>query len=412
MNLIAKLKLPRTWDTQQRSKKRLETQQIFKAKRWLKLYFCLCLIAVLFTAVFLLPAQRAVSQATPVLPKEKTVGKIEPVAYFNVQMPTGVTVSAGGRIFVNFPRWTGDPVAFTVGEIKNGKAVAYPNTALNGKGPGSFKSVQSVVVDPLNRLWILDAGGKALIGVNLEKNSIFKRIQFPQTVALPSTYLNDVRFDLRRGKAGMAFITDSSSQGGIIVADLNSGTSWRRLSNHSSTKAAPDFLPIVEGQPLMNRPAKGSPTYINTGADGIAISTDGKRLFYCPLASRLLYSVSVDALANQKLSNADVAATVVLEGQKGGAADGLESDTQNRIYVTNYEHNAILRRKPNGLYETLVHDPRVLWPDTLSIAQNGYLYFIANQLHRLPTFHAGKDLRQKPYTLFRTKINAKPVLLK
>ena len=62
---------------------------------------------------------------------------------------------------------------------------------------------------------------------------------FPTDVALPTTYLNDVRFDLRRGEAGTAFITDSSDQGpnGIIVVDLATGESWRRLHEHPSTKA-------------------------------------------------------------------------------------------------------------------------------------------------------------------------------
>lgn len=64
------------------------------------------------------------------------------------------------------------------------------------------------------------------------------------------------------------------------------------------------------------------------------------------------------------------------------------------------------------MYETVVHDPRVLWLDTLSLANNGYLYFSANQLHRQPNFHNGKDLREKPYSLFRIKVDAKPVLLK
>ncbi len=45
-------------------------------------------------------------------------------------MPTGVTVSQTGRIFVNFPRW-GDDVPFTVAEIVKGKAVAFPDAAVN-----------------------------------------------------------------------------------------------------------------------------------------------------------------------------------------------------------------------------------------------------------------------------------------
>ena len=369
----------------------------------------------------------AYSQSQQNLPQEKTVGSIESVASFNGPMPTGVTVSQGGRIFVNFPRW-GDKVDYTVAEVRNGKTVAYPNAQINRPNTSnqseSFISVQSVVVDPQDRLWILDTGsiefgptsygGPKLIGVDLKTNRIFKKILFPQEVALTTTYLNDIRFDLRRGKAGIAFITDSSSNGanGIIVVDLDSGKSWRKLNNHPSTKAEANFLPLVEGQPVMNRPANQPPTPLKIGSDGIAISADGERLFYCPLASRRLYSVSVDALANEQLSDEQVAKTVVDEGDKGGGSDGLESDAENRVYLTNYEHNVILRRSPDGMYETIVHDPRVLWPDTLSVADDGYLYFIANQLHRQPQYQQGKDLREKPYSLFRTRIDAAPVLLR
>ena len=93
-------------------------------------------------------------------------------------------------------------------------------------------SVQSVVVDPADRLWILDTGsplfkpteygGPKLICVNLDTDKVVKKILFPQTVAKPTTYLNDIRFDLRRGNHGMAFITDSSQKGpnAIIVVDL------------------------------------------------------------------------------------------------------------------------------------------------------------------------------------------------
>ena len=49
------------------------------------------------------------------LPAVETVGTLEQVAHFDGAMPTGVTVSHQGRIFVNFPKW-GDEVAFTVAE--------------------------------------------------------------------------------------------------------------------------------------------------------------------------------------------------------------------------------------------------------------------------------------------------------
>jgi sugar lactone lactonase YvrE len=60
------------------------------------------------------------------------------------------------------------------------------------------------------------------------------------------------------------------------------------------------------------------------GSDGIAISSDGMRLYYCPLGSRKLYSVDTNALCDRSLHDKEVAATVVDEGDKGGASDGLE----------------------------------------------------------------------------------------
>jgi sugar lactone lactonase YvrE len=363
------------------------------------------------------------------LPAARPAGQLEVVALFNGAMPTGVTVSHTGRIFVNFPRW-GDPVDFTVGELKNGRTDPYPDAEINrwsgsggvAKAEKSFVSVQSVVVDPSDRLWVLDTGnvemkgtvpgGPKLVGIDLKTNSVFKTIGFSPQVAFRTSYLNDVRFDLRRGKAGMAFITDSSRDGpnAIIVVDLDSGRAWRRLNDHPSTKAEKSFLPMVEGRPVVSEPPGKPAQPLGIGADGIALGQDGKRLYYCPLSSRRLYSASLDALADPNLPDRAVASTVQDLGEKG-AADGLEFDAQGRLYVTNYENNAVLRRKADGSYETVAYDPRALWPDTLSVAKDGYLYFTANQLHRQPQFQRGSDLRQKPYALFRVRIDGTPVLL-
>ena len=365
------------------------------------------------------------------LPAEEPIGSLEPVATFNEAMPTGVTVSQQGRIFVNFPKW-GDNVSFTVAEIREGKMIAYPNEALNqtleNDLAAALVSVQSVVVDPADRLWILDTGsplfkptqfgGPKLVCVDLSTDRVVKKILFPPDVALPTTYLNDVRFDLRRGSGGgMAFITDSAQMGpnGIIVVDLASGHSWRRLHDHPSTKAEglQTFLPIVEGRPFLEYQPDGSvkQSGANMGSDGIAISSDGERLYYCPLGSRKLYSVDTDVLADRTLDEGEVGAAVTNEGDKGGAADGLESDAAGHIYCTNFEHNAILRRSPDREWETVTYDPRLLWPDTLSLATDGYLYVTANQLHRQARFHKGRDLRQKPYMLYRVHVDVQPVLL-
>jgi sugar lactone lactonase YvrE len=357
-------------------------------------------------------------------------GMLEVVHTFDSgPMPTGVTVSHTGRIFVNFPRW-GDDVPATVGELVDGVVRPFPDAAWNtprdDADSGAFVSVQSVVIDPADRLWVLDTGspefrrtrpgGPKLVCVDLESDEVSQTILLEPDAALPTSYLNDVRFDLRHGSAGVAYITDSSDSGpnGLIVVDLASGQAWRRLHDHPSTKALPpeEMVPAVEGRVFAERSADAAPKPVTMGADGIALSADGERLWYCPLISRRWYSVSTAALRDRGSTDAEVAATVVDEGDKGGGADGLEADDAGCIYATSYEHDAVVRRKPDGELQTLVHDARLLWPDTMSLAVDGHLYVTANQLHRQAKYQGGEDLRAHPYHLFRFAVDARPVLLR
>jgi hypothetical protein len=42
-------------------------------------------------------------------------------------------------------------------------------------------------------------GGPRLVAVDLRTNQVVKTLVLPAEVILPSTYVNDMRFDLRRG---------------------------------------------------------------------------------------------------------------------------------------------------------------------------------------------------------------------
>jgi len=243
----------------------------------------------------------------------ETVGVPEIVATFHGPMPTGVSVSQTGRIFVNYPKW-GDKLRFTVAELRNGEAYAFPDEATNRTNDAdqaaALVSVQSIVVDPADRLWILDTGspmfqptqygGPKLVCVDLTTNTIVQKILFPTDVSLPTTYLNDVRFDLRRGKAG----------DGVYHRLRRQGTErhHRGRSRDRRELAQAPRLPEHEGGNPARIPADGRgpaggwsarhgpPKPVTMGADGIASGHDGARLFYCPLASRHLYSVSIDML--------------------------------------------------------------------------------------------------------------------
>ncbi|MDM5200969.1 L-dopachrome tautomerase-related protein [Fictibacillus enclensis] len=356
------------------------------------------------------------------LPMEKYFGKFELVYSFYGAMPTGVTVSETGRIFVCFPKW-GDDVKFTVAEIAGDQLQPYPNLETNLANPAnvamSFISVQSVVDDGRGTLWVLDTaapnfsepikGGAKLVAVDLKTNTIRNVYTFTEEVILPTTYLNDVRFDFRVGKAGYAYITDSSSKGpgAIIVVDLETGNAFRRLSGTPPTSPDPYFLPKVEGKILMNRNKDGSISPFRLASDGIAISVDGKTLFFCPLTSRHLFSISTEALRDRTIPEKDLLSRVEYLGEKG-ASDGMITGAKGNVYAGDYENNSIRKIMPNGNMETIAHDPRLLWPDTFSIGPDQYLYVIVNQLHRQARFHYGRDLREKPYSLLRMNIDELP----
>lgn len=248
--------------------------------------------------------------------------------------------------------------------------------------------MQSVVVDPVDRLWILDTGrvltpdgktlltssfgGPKLIGVDLSTNEVIQTILFPQTVAFPDSYVNDVRFDLRpnitsSGK-GIAYITDSSNEGrnGLIIVDLGTGESWRHVSATEVVRPDAGFVGWVNGQSVYGLDTtSGEATNLAFGSDGIAISADGESLFFCPLSSRRLYSVPTALLRDRsKFSELRAQQGTLYRGQKG-FSDGFETDSNGIIYMGNFEQNAVVMFNPaDGTVQTFVRDPRINWVDT------------------------------------------------
>ena len=365
-------------------------------------------------------------------PIDTNLGTLTAVAGFDHQA-IGIAVSGSGRIFVSFPRNGVDNVTTSVAEIVNGVAVPYPDATINtlnvNKPSERFLSVQSVVVDANDVLWALDTGntgsgtpllvgGPKLVAIDLATNKVLRRLVFPQELIGTGTSLNDVRFDTRRGAAGFAYLSDSSatSGSGIIVVDLSTGRAVRRLANDPSVLPDPAFRAVVEGKQFVAQAtASAPPAEPQIACDGIAVSADGSRVYYCPIASRYLYSVNADVLADFSQTDAAVAATVKNHGEKG-AVGGLEGDAQGRIYLTNVEYNSIRRFDPtaapkeafNNTFETVVHNRHLVWPDSMALANDGTLYITSTQVNRLPAFNGGVDLRTLPFVLYKVQTDATP----
>lgn len=295
---------------------------------------------------------------------------------------TGLAVSAKDRIFVTYPRWAVEtPVS--VAELSySGFPVPYPDDSWNNwreeeTDPAErFVCVQSLYVDDQDRLWILDpanprfqgvvSGGAKLLMVNLQTDTVERVYRFDDSVALENSYLNDVRVDTDRN---FAYMTDSG-QGGIVVLNLETGASYRRLNKHRSVLAE-DITVMIEGT-VMNGPIH---------SDGIALSPDGDYLYYQALTGKTLYRVPTKVLRDQSLNKETMGQSVERVGESG-VSDGIIFGPDNWIYLTSLELNAIRRIDPDsGEVQVVVQDDRLKWPDSFAVGPRGMIYVSTSQIH-------------------------------
>ena len=107
---------------------------------------------------------QALAPAAPPPSSKPGPFRVEEAAHFPHQA-TGVAVSADGRIFVNFPRWTEDSPVSVVEVSRDGTLKPYPDEEWNSwrnaeattrTARDHFVCVQSVVADNRGNLWVLD----------------------------------------------------------------------------------------------------------------------------------------------------------------------------------------------------------------------------------------------------------------
>ena len=319
------------------------------------------------------------------------------VAQFDHQV-TGVAVAADGRRFVNFPRWTDDAPVSVAEVMKDGKLKPYPDDRWNEwrnaranelSVEDHFVCVQSIVPDGRGNLWVLDPGAPGnekilpgapkLVRIDLTTNSVTKVIPVPEDVALQGTYLNDIRFS---PDARLGYITDSGTRGAVIVVDLESGRSWRTLDGHPSTQVDKNVTVTLDGKPL-RRPDGRQPMF---AADGIAISADGKTLFYQALTGRTLYSIDTALLASD-IAEPQRAAAVKTVAQTH-VADGLWMSKAGVLYLTSPSDYSIKRLNGSAV-ETVLTDRRLRWPDTFSEGPDGRMYVTASHIQDTNWFTPG-----------------------
>jgi sugar lactone lactonase YvrE len=342
-------------------------------------------------------------------------GQLEIVARIEDPGPSGVAVSKTGRLFLGFPRHALDHRGPTLAEYRDGHLIPFPDAAMSlpSDAPNQRRlvSVHGMVFDDRDRLWVIDDGKEAgkplqpgaakVVGFAISSGTVIASVVLHPPVLLPDSHMNDLRVDLTHGTGGTAYVTDSSfgMSPALVVVDLASGKARRVLAGHASTAADPKFLAFLEGRPLVYA-AKDAPLPTG-GADGIAISPNGKRLYWTALSGRRLYSIATDVLSDFNATDETLGGSVKDEGERP-ACDGLATDPDGRIYFGAFEQDSLVRRELNGTYTLLVRDPRIIWPDGLCWA-GSYLYATLGQWNRLPTMNGGRNLRQPPFLVARVR---------
>jgi sugar lactone lactonase YvrE len=261
-----------------------------------------------------------------------------------------------------------------------------------------FVCVQSVYVDANNFLWVLDAaspqmrgvvpGGAKLLKFDVATRQVVQRINFDETIAYPTSYLNDVRVDTQ---ANVAYITDSN-QGAIIVVNLTSGRARRLLSNHPSTKSE-NLIITVEGRVWRNRSGK----LPSLDSDGIALSPNRDYLYFHALTARPLYRIATQYLRDEALPESQLAQRVELVANTN-PPDGMAFDPAGNLYLTDIENNAVTRITAGGQFQLVAQDAQLKWPDSFSVTSDGAVYVTTSQLH-IP-----RAQRTEPYRIFKLAV--------
>jgi sugar lactone lactonase YvrE len=262
-----------------------------------------------------------------------------------------------------------------------------------------FVTVQSVFADQKGSLWVVDPAapnsektvkdGPKLVQIDLKTNAVKKVYPFPPEVAGPASYLNDVRI---ASDGDFAYFTDSGSPGGLVALDLGSGKAWRVLSGDPSTQAEREVLIETDGKPL-RRPDGRQPQF---NADSIALTTDGKTLYFKALTGKSMYRVPTEALRKANMEPNSVRPEKVANTEP---TDGLWIDQQNRIYLSTITNNGVKILGADGNMTPFLEDSRLRWPDTFAQGPDGTMYVTASHIQDSPWFH--RDWTDDNFSLFK-----------
>ncbi len=324
----------------------------------------------------------------------------------------GITFDGTGHAFVAFPPPEGNAPMMRVAKVDNRmQSIAYPDESWNDWTPGKPADAKFVFANSLRvagdgLLWIVDTGtpglgkptvkgGPKLVAIDTQSNKAVRTIHL-DSVTNEKSFLDDVRFN-----GAHAYATDAGWPG-LIVIDMQTGNARRVLNEHPSTvDARPMF---ANGKKML----KEDGTEVRVHADQLELSPDGATLYYQP-ASGPMSKIATKYLDDASLNDSQLA-THVESFFDSPTTGGTCIDADGNVYISDCDHQRILKVSPKGKATTVAQDDRLQWGDAMWIDREGNLWIPAAQLNRTPGMNHGINDVKEPVQIFKFPIRAKPVV--
>jgi sugar lactone lactonase YvrE len=316
--------------------------------------------------------------------------------------PGKIAVSADRRIFISLHP-AGNPET-KVAEIKSGQLNPYPDFASQQE---RFDTPLALRIDRQRRLWVLDyarhgIGDIKLVTIDLKHDRVVDEYRFPSEIAGLGSMLNDLHVD---AAGETIYISDTSiwrQKPALIVYNVKQRRARRLLEGHATVRNGP-YVVHIQDQPhkLLGFFS------LKFGVDGIALSRDGRWLYYAPLNGGHLYRIATDWLKNEKLAAERLTATIERCAEIS-FTDGITTDNRGRVYLSDMENGAIHRVDINGELQTLLMDSqRLRWPEGFSFGPNGWLYFTDSAFQHVILKSKGTIRANAPYYIYRFQPDAR-----
>lgn len=171
-------------------------------------------------------------------------GNVTVADRFPEVQPSGIARLPDGRIVLSLPTSAQSHKGPVLVTWEPGKLTPFPDKSAQSQ----MMSPLGMTVDANGQLWVLDEGMRpgstapakpALLRIDPKTNKIVRRYAFDEPVVRADSHVNDVRIDLTHGRAGTAFITDTSqtTHPALLVVDLASGAARRILEETVSVSS-------------------------------------------------------------------------------------------------------------------------------------------------------------------------------